>query len=85
MEGAVQRLRPKLMTVATSLLGLVPIMFATGIGSDVMKPLVAPMIGGLLTSAVHVLIMTPILFIMMKERSLRRGTLKKSEMAQWMG
>jgi Cu(I)/Ag(I) efflux system membrane protein CusA/SilA len=84
MEGAVQRLRPKLMTVATSMLGLVPIMFSTGVGSDVMKPLVAPMIGGLLTSAIHVLVMTPVLFIIMKERELKKGTLKKSKMAEWM-
>jgi Cu(I)/Ag(I) efflux system membrane protein CusA/SilA len=84
IEGAVQRLRPKLMTVATALLGLVPIMFATGVGSDMMKPLVAPMIGGLLTSAIHVLIMTPVLFIIMKERALKRGELRKSEMAEWM-
>lgn len=85
MEGAVQRLRPKLMTVATSMLGLVPIMFADAAGSDVMKPLVTPMIGGLLTSAIHVLIMTPVLFIMMKERALRKGNLNKSQMAEWMG
>lgn len=85
MEGAVQRLRPKLMTVATSLLGLVPILFATGAGSDVMKPLVTPMIGGLLTSGIHVLIMTPVLFIIMKERALRKGVLEKSSMAEWMG
>lgn len=84
MEGAVGRLRPKLMTVATSMLGLVPIMFSAGVGSDVMKPLVAPMIGGLLTSAIHVLIMTPVLFIMMKERSWKKGRLKKSGMAEWM-
>jgi Cu(I)/Ag(I) efflux system membrane protein CusA/SilA len=85
MEGAVQRLRPKLMTVMTSMLGLVPIMFSAGVGSDMMKPLVAPMIGGLLTSAIHVLIMTPVLFIMMKERALRKGELKRSKMAEWMG
>jgi Cu(I)/Ag(I) efflux system membrane protein CusA/SilA len=72
------------MTVATALLGLVPIMFSAGVGSDVMKPLVAPMIGGLLTSAIHVLIMTPVLFIIMKERALKRGELRKSEMAEWM-
>lgn len=84
MEGAVQRLRPKLMTVATSMLGLVPIMFSAGVGSDVMKPLVAPMIGGLLTSAVHVLIMTPVLFVMMKERAWKKGKLEKSTMAKWM-
>lgn len=84
IDGALGRLRPKLMTVATSMLGLIPILFATGIGSDVMKPLVAPMIGGLLTSALHVLVMTPVLFIMMKERAWRRGTLKRSDMAEWM-
>jgi Cu(I)/Ag(I) efflux system membrane protein CusA/SilA len=84
MEGAVQRLRPKLMTVATTMLGLVPIMFSHETGSDVMKPLMTPMIGGLLTSAIHVLIMTPVLFVMMKERALRRGTLEKSRMAEWM-
>jgi Cu(I)/Ag(I) efflux system membrane protein CusA/SilA len=84
MEGAVQRLRPKLMTVLTAMLGLVPVMFSSGVGSDVMKPLVAPMIGGLLTSAIHVLIMTPVLFIMMKERALKRGTLSASRMAEWM-
>jgi Cu(I)/Ag(I) efflux system membrane protein CusA/SilA len=83
MEGAVQRLRPKLMTVATTMIGLVPIMFSTAPGSDVMKPLMTPMIGGLLTSAVHVLIMTPVLFIMMKERALRRGKLEKSQMVDW--
>lgn len=85
IEGALGRLRPKLMTVATSMLGLVPILFATGVGSDVMKPLVSPMIGGLLTSALHVLVMTPVLFIIMKERAWSRGTLKRSEMADWMG
>ena len=85
VEGALGRLRPKLMTVATSMMGLIPIMFATGVGSDVMKPLVAPMIGGLITSAVHVLIMTPVLFIIMKERALKKGTLTKSEMVEWMG
>ncbi|MDB5033140.1 MAG: cation transporter [Chlorobi bacterium] len=85
MRGAVQRLRPKLMTVCTALLGLVPIMFSTGVGSDMMKPLIAPMIGGLFTSAIHVLIMTPVLFIIMKERALKRGELRKSKMAEWMG
>jgi Cu(I)/Ag(I) efflux system membrane protein CusA/SilA len=84
VDGALGRLRPKLMTVATSMLGLVPILFATGVGSDVMKPLVSPMIGGLLTSAVHVLVMTPVLFLMMKERAWRKGRLKRSEMAEWM-
>lgn len=84
VEGSVLRLRPKLMTVFTAMVGLVPIMWATGTGSDVMKPLTAPMIGGLLTSAVHVLVVTPILFAIMKEHALKKGTLEISKMADWM-
>ena len=84
VEGSVLRLRPKLMTVATAMVGLVPIMWATGTGSDMMKPLTAPMIGGLLTSAVHVLVVTPILFAWMKEHALKKGKLDVSQMASWM-
>ncbi len=84
VEGSVLRLRPKLMTVGTSMVGLIPIMWATGTGSDVMKPLTAPMIGGLLTSAIHVLVVTPILFAIMKERALKKGKLEISKMADWM-
>lgn len=84
IAGSVLRLRPKIMTVGTSLIALVPIMWSTGVGSDVMKPLVAPMIGGLITSTIHVLIVTPILFSYMKERALKRGTLEVSKMANWM-
>jgi Cu(I)/Ag(I) efflux system membrane protein CusA/SilA len=84
IEGSVLRLRPKLMTVFTSMIGLVPVMWATGTGSDVMKPLTAPMIGGLLTSAVHVLVVTPILFVYMKEHALKKGKLEASKMADWM-
>lgn len=83
-EGSVLRLRPKIMTVGTSLIGLLPIMWSTGVGTDVMRPLAAPMIGGLITSAVHVLIITPVLFTWMKERALRKGTLEVSRMAGWM-
>ncbi|RNC67311.1 MAG: efflux RND transporter permease subunit [Desulfuromonadales bacterium] len=77
-EGAVLRLRPKLMTVATSLIGLIPLMWATGTGSDVMKPIAAPMIGGMFSSTIHVLIMTPVIFVLMKVRDLRKGKLKHS-------
>jgi Cu(I)/Ag(I) efflux system membrane protein CusA/SilA len=84
VEGSVLRLRPKLMTVGTSMVGLIPIMWATGTGSDVMKPLTAPMIGGLLTSAIHVLVVTPILFAIMKEHALKKGKLELSKMADWM-
>jgi len=84
VEGSVLRLRPKLMTVFTAMIALVPIMWSTGTGSDVMKPLTAPMVGGLLTSAVHVLVVTPILFAYMKERALSKGKLEISKMAGWM-
>ncbi|TGU72476.1 efflux RND transporter permease subunit [Geomonas terrae] len=79
-EGAVLRLRPKLMTVAVALLGLVPIMWSSGTGADVMKPIAAPMIGGMISSAVHVLIMTPVIFVLMKKHDLKKGKLKYSGM-----
>lgn len=84
VEGSVLRLRPKVMTVATSLIGLIPIMWSTGVGADVMKPLAAPMIGGLITSTIHVLVVTPILFTYMKLRALKKGRLEVSKMAGWM-
>ncbi|MCU1254292.1 MAG: heavy metal efflux pump, CzcA family [Candidatus Angelobacter sp.] len=76
IEGAVQRLRPKLMTVFAVLASLVPILWESGIGSDVMKPIAAPIVGGMITSTIHVLILVPVFFVLMKERALRRGTLK---------
>lgn len=79
IEGAVQRLRPKLMTVTAVLASLAPILWATGIGSDVMKPIAAPIVGGMITSTIHVLILVPVFFVLMKEGALRRGTLMGSE------
>jgi len=75
VEGSVLRLRPKLMTVATTMIGLVPIMWSTGVGADVMKPIAAPIIGGLVTSTVQVLIIMPVIFVMIKERALKKGKL----------
>ncbi len=75
IEGAVQRLRPKLMTVAVVMLSLAPILWESGIGSDVMKPIAAPIVGGMITSTIHVLILVPVIFAIMKERALKRGTL----------
>jgi Cu(I)/Ag(I) efflux system membrane protein CusA/SilA len=75
IEGAVQRLRPKLMTVCAVLASLIPILWETRIGSDVMKPIAAPIVGGMITSTIHVLILVPVFFALMKERALRRGTL----------
>ena len=78
MEGAVLRLRPKLMTVIAVIASLVPILWETGIGSDVMKPIAAPIVGGMITSTIHVLILVPIFFVMIKERALQRGQLVAS-------
>jgi copper/silver efflux system protein len=75
IEGAVQRLRPKLMTVAVVMLSLAPILWESGIGSDVMKPIAAPIVGGMITSTIHVLILVPVFFAIMKERALRKGVL----------
>jgi len=72
MNGAVKRLRPKLMTVCVALFGLVPVLWATGTGSDVMRPIVLPMIGGVLTSSTHILLVTPLIFLMVKEYELRK-------------
>jgi copper/silver efflux system protein len=76
IEGAVHRLRPKLMTVCVVLASLVPILWATGVGSDVMKPIAAPIVGGMITSTIHVLILVPVFFALMKERALRRGNVR---------
>ncbi|HYM78129.1 MAG TPA: CusA/CzcA family heavy metal efflux RND transporter [Candidatus Dormibacteraeota bacterium] len=76
IEGAVHRLRPKLMTVCVVLASLIPILWETGVGSDVMKPIAAPIVGGMITSTIHVLILVPVFFALMKERALRRGTLQ---------
>jgi len=72
MNGAVKRLRPKLMTVCVALFGLVPVLWPTGTGSDVMLPIVIPMIGGVLTSSTHILLVTPLIFLMVKEHELRK-------------
>lgn len=70
--GAAKRLRPKLMTVSVSLFGLVPILWATGAGSDIMLPITLPLIGGMITSTIYVLLVTPVVFEIMKERELKR-------------
>jgi copper/silver efflux system protein len=75
IEGAVRRLRPKLMTVTAVLASLAPILWETGIGSDVMKPIAAPIVGGMITSTIHVLILVPVFFVMMKERALKSNAL----------
>jgi copper/silver efflux system protein len=73
IDGAVQRLRPKLMTVTAVIVSLAPILWETGIGSDVMKPIAAPIVGGMITSTIHVLILVPVFFLLIRRRNLQRG------------
>jgi copper/silver efflux system protein len=70
IEGALLRLRPKVMTVSTVVAGLVPIMWSTSVGAEVMKPLATPVLGGMVSSLVHVLIVTPVIFLWIHERRL---------------
>ncbi len=72
MEGALLRLRPKVMTVATVVAGLLPLMWSTRTGAEFMRPLAAPVLGGMLSSLVHVLIVTPVIFIWLREREMQR-------------
>jgi Cu(I)/Ag(I) efflux system membrane protein CusA/SilA len=72
MEGALLRLRPKLMTVSTIVAGLLPIFWSTRVGSEVIRPLATPVLGGMLSSLAHVLIVTPIIFLWLRERQLHR-------------
>ncbi len=72
IEGSAKRLRPKLMTVSVSLFGLIPVLWSTGVGSDVMLPITIPLIGGTITSGIYVLLVTPIVFEIMKERELKK-------------
>jgi len=71
IDGSAKRLRPKLMTVSVSLFGLIPILWATGTGSDIMLPITVPLIGGTITSTIYVLLVTPVVFEMVKLRELR--------------
>jgi Cu(I)/Ag(I) efflux system membrane protein CusA/SilA len=68
VEGAVHRIRPKLMTVSTLFIGLIPIMWSSGAGADVMKRIAAPMIGGVFTSFLLELVIYPLLFYIWKAR-----------------
>lgn len=72
IEGSAKRLRPKLMTVSVGLFGLIPILWANGVGSDIMRPITIPLIGGTISSTIYVLLITPVIFEMIKERELKR-------------
>jgi Cu(I)/Ag(I) efflux system membrane protein CusA/SilA len=71
-KGAAKRLRPKIMTVSVSLFGLIPVLWATGVGTDVMLPIVLPLIGGVFTSSIHILLVTPVVFEMAKLYELKK-------------
>jgi Cu(I)/Ag(I) efflux system membrane protein CusA/SilA len=73
-EGARLRLRPKVMTVATAIAGLLPIFWSTRTGTEVMRPLAAPVVGGMLSSLIHILVVTPVIFAWLRERHLANGT-----------
>ncbi len=70
IEGALLRLRPKVMTVSTVVAGLLPIMWSTRVGAEVMKPLTTPVLGGMISSLLHVLVVTPVIFFWLHERRL---------------
>lgn len=72
IDGAGKRLRPKLMTVCTSLIGLLPLLWATGIGADVMKPIASPLVGGLISSTFMVLFVIPVMFFWVRSWQLRK-------------
>ena len=73
MEGALLRLRPKVMTVATVVAGLMPLLWSTRTGAEFMKPLAAPVLGGMVSSLIHVLIVTPVIFTWLRERNLAKA------------
>jgi copper/silver efflux system protein len=72
MEGAVERVRPKMMTVVAIMAGLLPIMWGTGTGSEVMSRIAAPMIGGMVSSTILTLAVIPALYALVKQWHLRR-------------
>jgi Cu(I)/Ag(I) efflux system membrane protein CusA/SilA len=72
IDGALLRLRPKVMTVSTVVAGLLPIMWSSSAGSEIMKPLAAPVLGGMISSLLHVLIITPVIFYWLRERELKK-------------
>jgi Cu(I)/Ag(I) efflux system membrane protein CusA/SilA len=77
MEGAVERVRPKMMTVAAIMAGLLPILWSTGTGSELMQRIAVPMVGGMVSSTVLTLIVIPAIFGLVKGWSLPRTTLAR--------
>ncbi|HEX9894930.1 MAG TPA: efflux RND transporter permease subunit, partial [Gemmatimonadales bacterium] len=77
-EGALLRLRPKVMTVSTVVASLLPIMWSTSTGAEVMQPLATPVLGGMLSSLAHVLLVTPVIFYWLRERELRQAEVQEA-------
>ncbi len=77
-DGARLRLRPKVMTVATIVASLLPIMWSHRQGAEVMKPLATPVIGGMISSLIHILIVTPVIFLWLRGREFKKGSLHAS-------
>jgi Cu(I)/Ag(I) efflux system membrane protein CusA/SilA len=82
MEGAVQRVRPKMMTVAAIMGGLLPIMWTTGTGADVMKRIAAPMVGGMVSSTILTLTIIPVLYFVWKHRAMTSGSPNETTFAK---
>ncbi|MDY6820866.1 MAG: CusA/CzcA family heavy metal efflux RND transporter [Deferribacterota bacterium] len=78
VNGAARRVRPKTMTVLTSLIGLLPIMWSTGTGADMMKRIAAPMVGGLTTSFLMELMVYPVLYLLWRKRDLKKDNMQQS-------
>ena len=74
MEGAVERVRPKIMTAVAITVGLLPIMWDSGTGSEVMRRIAAPMVGGMISSTILTLIVIPAIYALVKERTLFRSS-----------
>ena len=81
MDGALLRLRPKVMTVSTVVAGLLPIMWSTSAGSEIMKPLATPVLGGMVSSLLHVLIVTPVIFYWIQLHRLKAESSEPLEVA----
>ena len=77
-EGALLRVRPIMMTVATIIAGLLPIMLGSGTGSEVMRRIAAPMVGGMVSATILTLVVLPSVFFLMKEKSVLKNNIKSS-------
>jgi Cu(I)/Ag(I) efflux system membrane protein CusA/SilA len=82
MEGAVERVRPKMMTVASTMIGLLPILWGTGAGASVMKRIAAPMVGGMVSSTVLTLLVVPAIWSLLKQREITRAARASSKGSQ---